>query len=60
MFQVSTYFFSLPLQISWRLTSYMTKTKKVVLFSEIGQVKVFLSTTRPHKSNVHENIYSSF
>ena len=34
--------------------------KKVVLFPEIGQVKIFLSPTRPHKSNVYENIYFLF
>ena len=33
------------------------RPKKVVLFLEIGWVKMFLSPTRPHKSNVYENIY---
>ena len=33
------------------------RPKKVVLFSEIGRVKIFLSPTCPHKSNVYENIY---
>ena len=31
--------------------------KKVVLFPEIGRVKFFLSSTRPHKSNAYEYIY---
>ena len=31
--------------------------KKVVLFPEIGRVNFFFSPTRPHKSNVYENIY---
>ena len=34
--------------------------KKVVLFPEIGRVNFFLSPTRPHKSNVYENIYFLF
>ena len=34
--------------------------KKVVLFPEIGQVKICFSPTRPHKSNVYENIYFCF
>ena len=36
------------------------RPKKVVLFLEIGWVKMFLSPTRPHKSNVYENIYIYF
>ena len=35
---------------------YKTK-KKVILFPEIGWVKIFSSPTRPHKSNVYENTY---
>ena len=34
--------------------------KKVVMIPEIGQEIFFLSTTRPHKSNVYENIYFLF
>ena len=34
--------------------------KKIVLFPEIGRVKIFLSPTRPYKSNVYENIYFFF
>ena len=34
--------------------------KKVVLFPKIGRVNFFLSPTRPHKSNVYENIYFLF
>ena len=30
------------------------------MFPEIGRVKIFLSPTRPHKSNVYENIYLLF
>ena len=30
------------------------------MFPEIGRVKNFLSPTRPHKSNVYENIYLLF
>ena len=33
------------------------RPKKVVLFPEIGRVKIFFPTTRPHKPNVHENIF---
>ena len=36
------------------------RPKKVVLFPEIGRAKIFLSPTRPHKSNVYENIYIYF
>ena len=32
----------------------------MVLFLEIGRVKMFLSPTLPHKSNVYENIYFLF
>ena len=34
--------------------------KKVDLFREIGRVKFLLSPTRPHESNVYENIYFLF
>ena len=34
--------------------------KKVVLFQEIGRVNIFLSPTRPYKSNLYENIYFYF
>ena len=34
--------------------------KKVVLFPEIGWVKIVLSPTRPRKSDVYENIYFLF
>ena len=34
--------------------------KKVVLFPEIGPVKIFLSPTRPHKWTVRENTCSLF
>ena len=40
--------------------SLTIRPKKVVLFPEIGHVKIFLSPTRPHKSNVYENIYFLF
>ena len=30
------------------------------MFPEIGRVKIFLSPTRPHKSNGYENIYLLF
>ena len=33
------------------------RPKKVVLFPEIGRLKIFLSPTCPHMSNVNENIY---
>ena len=36
------------------------KKKKVVLFPEICRVKIFLSPTLPHMSNVYENIYFLF
>ena len=36
------------------------KKKKVVFFPEIGRSKFFLSLTRSHKSNLHENIYFFF
>ena len=42
------------------LVSLDGKAKKSNLFPEIGQVKSFLSPTRPHKSNVYENIYFLF
>ena len=31
--------------------------EKVVLFPDIGRLKIFLSPTHPHKSNVYGNIY---
>ena len=34
--------------------------EKVVLFLRIGHVKILLSPTRPHKSNVYENTYFLF
>ena len=34
--------------------------KNLVLFPEIDRVDIFLSPTRPHKSNVYENIYFLF
>ena len=34
--------------------------KKVVLFPEIDRVEIFVSSTRPHKSNVYENVYFCF
>ena len=33
------------------------RKKQLALFLEIGQAKIFLWLTRPHKSNVYENIY---
>ena len=42
------------------VTSTYIKPKKVVLFPEIDRMKIFLSPTRPHKSNVYENIYFVF
>ena len=36
------------------------KKNKIVLPPEISWVKIFLSPTRPHKSNVSENIYFLF
>ena len=36
------------------------KKKKIAFFSEIGRVKIFLSPTHPHMSNVYENIYFLF
>ena len=35
----------------------LIRPKKVGLFLEIGRVKKKLSPTRPHESNVYENIY---
>ena len=32
----------------------------MVLFPEIGRVKIFLSPTRAHKLDVYENIYFLF
>ena len=37
--------------------SFHYRPKKVILFPKIDRVKNFLSTTRPHKSNVYENIF---
>ena len=37
-----------------------TRPKKVVSFPEISRRKNFLSPTRPHKSNVYENIHLLF
>ena len=31
--------------------------KKQVLFPEIGRVKIYLSLTLPHKSNLYENVF---
>ena len=42
-----------------RLVVHQAK-KKVVLFPEIGWVKIVLSPTRPRKSDVYENIYFLF
>ena len=36
------------------------RPKKVVLFPEIGCVKIILSLTRPHMSNVYDNIFILF
>ena len=36
------------------------RPKKVVLFSEIGCVKILLSLTRPPMSNVYDNIFILF
>ena len=33
------------------------RPKKVALFPEVVWLKVFLSLTRPHKSNVYQNIH---
>ena len=42
------------------LFNKLYKTKKnVILFPEIGQVKIFSSPTRPRKSNVYENTYKN-
>ena len=38
----------------------MIRPKKVVLFPEIGCVKIILSLTRPHMSNVYHNIFILF
>ena len=39
---------------------WFTLGQKKVLFQEFGRVKIFLSPTRSHKSNVYENIYFLF
>ena len=39
---------------------FRSQAKKVVLFPESGRVKVFLSPTRPHKSNMYESKYFLF
>ena len=36
------------------------RPKKVVLFPEIGCVKIILSLIRPHMSNVYDNIFILF
>ena len=42
------------------LFNKLYKTKKnVILFREIGRVKIFSSPTRPRKSNVYENTYKN-
>ena len=42
------------------LQAIRPKKKKIVLPPEISWVKIFLLPTRPHKSNVYENIYFLF
>ena len=54
-------FFHLPLIfLMYPVKLCHVRPKKVVLFSEIGRVKFFLSTTRPRQSNVYEDIYFLF
>ena len=46
--------------MSFHVNSHISshfRPKKVILFPKIDRVKNFLSTTRPHKSNVYENIF---
>ena len=45
---------------SWAIRYISLGQKKVVLFPQVSRMNFFLSPTRPHKSNVYENIYFLF